>query len=307
MVSLFSSVSLSPSDWSLVYISGSVLTFSVASLGYTYFARLRSPLWLAIVKNMLALGFTLIFLVIQGASIFSLSWAHWPFMISGFIGLGMADLFLLGAFKKIGPGRSLILFAFQPVITGLLAYGLWGEAILPSHGLAIVFFILCLVFFSQESLEQKEKGGEMQGLLLAVCAVTCDATGVMLTKHGFYLTPEISALKVNGLRLVAALFFLLPAGAFFRPGLISGFLSLTGRQKPFLFLVCFSGAFLSLVFYMEAIRYGQLAVVTSAVLADPMIATALECVWLGKRPSRWLIRALVAFLCAVACLVFPLF
>lgn len=303
---------------SLIYITGSVLTFSVASLGYTFFSRARSPLWMAIVKNWLALFFTVAVLLFQSLSFQVFVMSYWPFLLSGFLGLGMADLFLLGAFQRIGPGRVLILFAFQPVFTGFFSFWLFGQEVLRGHLSAILFFILCLYFFSQESKEEntEEEGDsnesirastdqKRKGLFLALSAVICDATGVMLTKHGFDLNPGISAFQVNYIRLVAALAFLLPMGWRWSPKILQGFKGFNIKEKGALLFVSFSGSFLSLIFYMEAIRYGTLAIITSAVLVDPLVATVLECWWFRRRVSPWLVKALVAFLCAVLCLVLP--
>ncbi|MCJ8276205.1 MAG: DMT family transporter, partial [Bdellovibrionales bacterium] len=88
---------------------------------------------------------------------------------------------------------------------------------------------------------------------------------------------------------------------------VESFKKLSIKERLVAVLSSFFGTFLSLVFYMHAIRLGKLATVTSIVLTDPMMSTFFECLWLRVWPTRYLWIAIGCFLCAMFCLMYPQF
>jgi len=282
----------------------SVLTFSTAAIGFTYFSKKVSPLWMNLFKCLVCLFFSLPIVLYLNGKLWWDIHRVWPFLISGVIGLNFGDWMLLSAYRIMGPGRTLVLFGFQPFIAGGFAYFVWGEVIYPLQFVAILFFVLCLFLFSYERFK-KSGNWEFKGLLLALGGVFLDSVGVILTRYGFNETPHLTGMEVQYLRTLSASLSFLVFVPFVRIGFVEGLMSLSNKEKSLAVLSSFSGTFLSLVFYMQALKLGKLATVTSIVLTDPVISTFFECLWIRAWPSRYLWLALASFACAMFCLFYP--
>ncbi len=287
-----------------IYTFSSVLTFSTAAIGYTYFSQKVSPLWMNVFKCGVSFFFCLpVMIYLRGQVVWPLNVA-WPFFVSGFVGLNVADWLLLSAYKRIGPARSLVLFGFQPLIVGGFSYLFWDEKIFPIQLVAILFFVLCLFLFSYERF-RKTKKWEVTGLSLALCGVVLDSLGLLLTRYGFSLNSEFTGFDAQYLRTVAALFSFVIYLPFVKIGFVEGLKKLSHKEKGVAFIASFFGTFLSLVLYMQAIKVGKLATVSSIVLTDPVVSTAFECLWLRVWPSRFLWLALLCFFSALFFLFYP--
>ena len=126
--------------WSYFLALGANLAFSSASIVYAKYSVLRSPMWMNATKASIAFGaLTLLILVFPPETINLPAIAN--FALSGFIGLNIGDLFLLRAFVQLGPGRTLMLFGFHPLILGSLSWLLFGEQIAAYKLISVVFFI----------------------------------------------------------------------------------------------------------------------------------------------------------------------
>jgi drug/metabolite transporter (DMT)-like permease len=287
-----------------VFAFSSVLTFSTAAIAFTYFSKKVSALWMNIFKCLVSLLFSVPVVYFLNGQLWWDWSVAWPFYVSGIIGLNVGDWMLLSAYRIMGPARTLVLFGFQPFITGAYAYFVWGEALLPIQLLAIIFFVLCLFLFSYERFK-KSGSWEFKGLLLAFGGVFLDSLGVILTRYGFNENATLTGMEAQYLRTLAASLSFLIYVPFVKISFFKHYQSLNFKQKSLAFLASFAGTFLSLVFYMQALKLGKLATVTSIVLTDPVMSTFFECLWLRTWPSRYLWIALVSFFCAMFCLFYP--
>lgn len=287
-----------------IYAFSSVLTFSTAAIGFTYFSQKVSPLWM----NLFKCGVSFIVCVplmiqLRGTLIWPVAEA-WPFYVSGFIGLNLGDWFLLSAYKRMGAGRTLVLFGFQPFIAGTFAYFVWDEKLYAIQLFAIVFFVLCLFLFSYEKFK-KSGEWELKGLGLALMGVLLDSAGLILTRYGFQENPELTGFDAQYLRTLSALLGFFMYVPFMKIQFFAKMKSLTFKEKMVAVVSSFFGTFLSLVFYMQAVKLGKMATVTSIVLTDPVMSTGFECLWLRVWPNRYLWAALTCFLAAMFCLFYP--
>lgn len=287
-----------------LYAFSSVLTFSAAAIGFTYFSQKVSPLWMNIFKCLVAFLFCLPLVLFLDKKLLW-GWEEaWPFYISGIIGLNIGDWLLLSAYRRIGPARTLVLFGFQPFIAGGFSYFFWDEVIHPIQFFAIGFFVLCLFLFSYEKF-RRSGHWEIAGLVFAFSGVFLDSVGVILTRYGFNHNPNMSGVDAQYLRTLAALVSFVGFVPFVKIGLVSGFLNLTVKEKSVAVVASFFGTFLSLVFYLQAVKIGKLAMVTSIVLTDPMMSTLFESIWLRVYPSRYLWMAILSFMGAMLCMFYP--
>jgi drug/metabolite transporter (DMT)-like permease len=287
-----------------IYSFSAVVTFSAAAIGFTYFSQKVSPLWMNIFKCLIAFVFCSVSMLIMGLSPWQPFAKIWPFLLSGFIGLNIGDLFLLSAYKRIGPARTLILAGFTPFIAGSFAYFLWDEKIYPMRFVAILFFVLCLVLFSYEQF-RKTRSWEFRGLSYALIGVILDSAGVILTRQGYLFNPDFGGVEALYYRALAALLSFAIFIPFVKIRFIYHLKKLSIKESGIAVVSSFFGTFLSLVFYMQAIRFGKIATVTSIVLTDPMMSTFFECLWLRVWPTKYLWWAILAFLCAMFFLLYP--
>ncbi len=235
----------------------------------------------------------------------------WLLLLSGAIGLGIGDLFLLGAFVRIGVSRTLMLYGFQPLLLGIGAAFLFGQSFDTHRLIAIAFLIGCLLIFSLERYRET-RSWDFRGLILAIIGVVMDSCGVLLTRFAFEHSPHTQALEGHFIRCVGALLsyavvaLVIHArrrirGVAFAEtapviGLVSNFRRLDKKSRWLLFLGCFGGTYLSLCLYLTAIQVGHLASLAAISITGPMFAALLESLIERKRPSLYLITAFLFFL-----------
>jgi drug/metabolite transporter (DMT)-like permease len=277
-----------------IYALMATICFSTSSIVFTEFAHRTNAIWVNFLKVFVA------FVCAGIAMQFFFGW-QWMtthatilFLISGFIGLNVGDFFMIKAFQSIGPGRTLLLYGFQPVMVGIASYYLFGQTISPYKLIAILFLVGCLVTFSYERF--KEKGNwEFKGFLLALTFITLDSISLIMTRIAFDENPGLNAMQAHFFRCFGAVVGFWVLG-FFKPlGMFSRLKKMSVRARTAIISASFIGTFLSLAFYFKAVKTGHLASVTSIAITAPFLATLVESVYHKKLPSKYLIFALVQF------------
>ena len=292
--------------WSYIFALSSNLCFATASLVYTHYSKKLSVNWMNCFKATLAFVCTTILILILGQSS---NLAEIPlmsaalFFLSGVVGLMIGDIFLLQAFTILGPGRSLLLFGFQPVILGISAYFLFQQQIYSKHIFALLCFILCLFVFS---LEQKRKQGSwgLSALALALIAVSLDSLGILLTKEAFSIDAKISGFTANFYRNLGAMtgFAVL---SFFRPfHFFKTWKDLSKKSKTYISVGSFAGTFLSLNLYLIAVKFGHIASISGIAITSPIIASILERIVNKHKFSNYLFVAFACFAVGISILLF---
>lgn len=279
----------------------STTCFAGASLLFAEITRKVSPLWMNAFKATLALA-----LFILSAIVFQL-WVPLPSKVvyaliaSGVLGLAIGDIFLLTAYARIGAARTLILFGFQPFLVGLSAHFLFGQEFDWLKVLALVFFLFCLFTFSLEKFRQ-EGHWEWIGLAAALVGVLFDNSGLLLSRWAFDQVPDLGAIQTNVWRCGGAFVFFVLFSQWKNVGWKAGWQKLTPKWQRLAVLSVFLGTFLSLLFYLTAIKIGHLASISGVGMAGPMISAAFECVYYRKRPTWYLLVAMGFYLIGLAIL-----
>ena len=138
-----------------IYALGANLSFAIGVQFFTHYARNLSSVWVNCFKAIIA---AVLFLVtiytVGGFSPIKYQYLL-LFCFSGFLGLGLGDIFLIKSFSLMGPGRTMVLFSFQPLIIGILSYFLFSQTIDTKKFFAILFFIICVFIFSLETYKTK--------------------------------------------------------------------------------------------------------------------------------------------------------
>jgi drug/metabolite transporter (DMT)-like permease len=279
------------------------ICFASASIGFTHYTNKISSKWMNYLKAFVAtLGFSLVCLIFD-------LWEPLPqnvwltLMASGLVGLGFGDIFLLKAFAHLGSGRVLMIFGFQPLFLGFVASHLFNQEFSLVNFVAIIFLILCLFSFSLESYKTKGHW-DIRGFTYALIGVAMDGVGVLMTRAAFEAVPSLSPFYANWLRGVAACL------AFFIWALFSKDLRLwpiwktqSPKDQLFIFLSGFGGTFLSLSFYLMAIKTGHLASISAIAGTAPLFASGIDFLRGKSRPNRYFWSGLLFFLIGFGILI----
>lgn len=273
-----------------IYALSANISFALGSVFFAHYSRRFSSLWMNCVKASVGL-FCFFVVVVLTSGFHSISLLNFAiFFISGFLALGIGDLFLLQAFKQLGAGRTMVLFGFQPLIIGGLSFLFFDQIISGERLYAVIFLILCLLTFSYEIRKRTGKW-DVSSLSIAFIAIFIDAIGVIITRYAFNMNDSITAFEGNFYRCFGAVIAYVFI-SFFKPiKLFETFKILPHKTIGYVLLGAFLGTFLSLAFYLQAIKTGHLASISAISITAVMFASFFESIWEKQMPSKFLFLA----------------
>lgn len=285
-------------------ILGANITFSGSTIVFTYFSQKNSVIWVNLVKSLITwICFFISISLFVGWTKISYS-PLTLLLISGFIGLNISDILLLQAFTIIGPGRTLVLFSFQPIILGIAGYFLFNQSVNTGKLISIIFMIACLLVFLQE---RKNDTGKWQfnGFIEAFLGVTLDASGIILTRLAFEQMPTLTPFEGCFYRFSGALIGFLFLGFVVNPiKLKENFIQLSVKERATMISACLIGTYLSSVMYVTALKSAHLASISALAITGPIFASVGECLVTKKKPSKYLIVAFILFIIGILILSF---
>ena len=286
-----------------LYGLGANLTFALGSQIFTMYSRRISSVWMNFFKALVGLVcFGLSVSLFSSWNSISLTF-FLLFFSSGFIGLGVGDIFLLKSFSEMGPGRTLMLFGFQPLIIGILSYFVFGQTIDSTKFWAIAFFIFCLATFSIESF--KSSGSwNVRAISIAFLGMTLDGIGVVITRYSFDNNPLIGSMEGNFYRCIGAVSVFLILSIIRPFGFLQKWKMQTTRDKLFLCVGSLLGTFICLALYLKAMQTAHLATLSGIAITGTIFSSLFESIIERKWPSRYLILAFVFFLFGMNFLLF---
>lgn len=275
---------------------GANLSFALGSQSFTYFGKKVGSLWINTFKAFIALIFFVITVLLFEKFHLPNSEALFYLIISGLIGLGIGDIFLVKAFMEIGPGRTLVLFGFQPIVLGILSNVFLGQIISTQKLYGIVFCILCVLTFSYENL-QKYGEWNFKGIIYAFIGMSLDSIGLLYTRLAFEHDKVLTSLQANIYRIIGAFiaYYLL---SFFlgKINLFGNFYKMSRSKRILVVMGSLLGTFLSLALYLKAIQIGNLATISAISITGTMFSAIFECI-IGKHwPNKYLLVSFVFFL-----------
>lgn len=215
-------------------------------------------------------------------------------LLSGAIGLGIGDLALLEGFRKLGPGRTLVLFGFQPIVLGFLSFLILGQRTSGEQSLGIFFFVACLMILAHESWR---KTGEYQivPLLIALLGMVLDSVGVILVRSVFDANPDFNSMTMAFWRCIGAIAFFTLWGCVRPIYLWQLFRKQSGPAKLTVILGSLLGTYLALGLYTAAVKSGNLASVSGIAITGTLFSSLFECIVNKEWPSKHMILAFLAF------------
>ncbi|MBT3584405.1 MAG: DMT family transporter [Halobacteriovoraceae bacterium] len=274
---------------------GANLCFALGSQVFTLFSRRISSTWMNFIKATVALvAFGLTVTLLGTWHVIEVNY-FLLFLFSGIIGLGMGDILLLKSFSEMGPGRTLIIFSFQPLILGAGGYFLFNQTIDTQKFWAILFFICCVVIFSIESF-RRDRNWQIKGILMAIGGMTLDATGLLITRYSFDHNPELSSLEGNFYRCIGAIILFLIISKIRPVKIYDNFVKLVYRDKLLVIGGSLLGTFLSLSLYLKALQSAHLASLSGIAITGTIFSAIFEGIIEKRWPSKYLIAAFIFFL-----------
>ena len=253
-----------------------------------------------LIKNTIAFfGFSLITLYLLASGKESWTSSNWLsiafFLASGFLGLGIGDWFLFKGFQRIGSARALLVFSFQPLLLSIEGYLFFGQELSQKQSWAIVFMMACVWTISYEKF--RENGHwEWRGIFYAIIGVILDNIGIVLSRKGFDLSPNISAFSANGLRAFASIIPFLILAKIYREQIWKTLSLLPKNQQLHALGASFFGTFLSLTCWLTALKVGHIGSLAAVGSFNPIAATIWEWILNNRRPTKYLILSLLFFL-----------
>ena len=280
-----------------IYALLSNLSWGFSAQFYTLYSRKISPVWVNIFKCILGcilFGFTVIFTGGFSALPFG---AIGLFFLSGFIGLGVADILFFKSFSVIGSSRTIIIISFETLFVGVMSYYFFGQQISSVKFLSIFFLLACVFIFALENYKKTSKW-DWRIILIAIAGTILDSIGVIITRAAFNMS-NAAAPEANAIRFIGAV----AALAIIAPVMKARFFERLKRIPPKALLGISAGAFigtyLCMLFYLTALKTGNLAIISAMLCTGVIFAAAFECFLERKWPSKYLLAAIGLFLCAM--------
>ncbi len=270
------------------------LAFGTASIAFSRFSLSHSAHWMNQLKVSVAfVGFLLAFLIVENYVPLSLK-ANLFLLTSGFVGLCVGDLFLFRAFAILGPARTLILYSFQPFILAVYGYFMLAQQMSTSQMIAVTCMVGCVLTFV---LERNRTHGRLDlfQFFLAFLGIFFDAVGVMLTREAYETSPALGSFQVNTIRAIGAMigFFLVSPKSYGK--LFSDVKRMSRADQSIAVGAAFLGTFVSLSFYLKALKTAHVATLSSIAITLPIWVSLIEHIKLRTWPNRYLLVAFALF------------
>lgn len=278
----------------------SAILFSGASVIFARFSRSHSSLWMNLMKNLVALAAFLLAtaasLLWGGESLASLSGGSaLYFFLSGFLALGIGDWFLFRGYSRLGSARTIMVFSLSPLFLTIEGLVLFGQSLNLGQGVGILLMMACVWTISFEKF-RSEGHWEWKGIAFAFVGVLLDNIGIVLSRQAFDLSPGTTAFTANSIRCVGSVLPLLVMAQLSREKVFSSFRRLRWPDRSLVVFASFMGSFLSLSLWLTALKIGHIGGLAGVGSFNPISASLWEWALLRKRPSVYLIVALLLFL-----------
>jgi len=189
------------------------LCWSVAVIIFKSASRFLSPLLIVLLKNTIAtLCFVVLFFIfdipfwLSGLE----SLDYYKIIISGVLGMGIADLLFIKALSQIGANRVAIVNCFEPGVVYLFSVLMLGSFLTPKQlfGFLVVVVALLIISYEKDDIEIASSI-KRRGVLTQVLAVVLSSFGIVLIK------PVLSKLNASIASQLWVTFFRLFPGFIF--------------------------------------------------------------------------------------------
>lgn len=276
-----------------------VATFMFAAAG-----EKLSAIQLNIAKGVLAsilLGLCAVILGKIPAEIFTMQ--SFYLGLSGILGITIGDTAFFGALTRIGPRRALLIESLTPPLTGLIALVAIQEELTWSAWAGVFITVMGVTSVVLERSQPGETHVAADvfkvGLILAIIASICQATGVVIA-HIVLVDHEMEPLWAAFIRLAAALTGLLIAGSFMpnrgTKELVQNIQARAFGRKLWVmvFWATIMGTFFGLWLQQISLKYTSAAIAQTLLSTSPLFALAIARIRGEKLSPRAFLGTMVA-------------
>lgn len=279
----------------------SALAWAVGVILYRKLGAYLPPLQLNFIKNSLVLLMLAATLpLVHGLALPSISTGEIAIaVVSGVIGLALADTLYLKALNQLGAGRMGIIGNLYSPFVIALSFVFLGERLGP---LQIVGFVLVSSGVLLVSGRREREAGQasvMKGVLLGVLAILLMAIAIVMVKRVLEAQPLV---WVSLIRMGGALVGLLLIAA------VRGELrNLDPRRMrvhwPTLLLAAFVGQFLSTLFWLGGYKYTDAMIAAIINESSSAFIVLLAWLWLREPMDRRRAGGIALAVAGVGCMV----
>jgi len=179
--------------WTLTYVQ---FTFAVRGIGPSRLNRLRLSIALVCLLAVHAI-------VHRSPIPLDATAARWGWLIlSGVVGFAVSDAFLFRALLYLGAHRTSLLMALIPIVSALLAWGLFGERLTWMQLVAASVTVTGIALVVSARRRDDRAGGSLAGVLFALGAVAAQSLRYILSVQG--MSGGYPVLSTNVIQIVAA-------------------------------------------------------------------------------------------------------
>ncbi len=273
----------------------STLSFAVGAQAFYHIGKRVHYLWLGLFKSIVATIIFSILFLLKPSSNLGDGISFFQFFFSGFLGLGLADLFILKSFIILRPGRTLLLTGFQPFFVALFSFLFLGHSFAWEKIYGIICFVLCSLVLSKEKSDIPSYEA-MKGILYSFLGVLLNSFSCVLTRMACDQSPLMDSIEGNLIRLFGALACFAIFYRILGEGFIKKLSSFNTKDHFILIMGTIFAAVISLILYLIAVKDGDLATITAIGLSLPFFNYLFEIV-IDKRPvTRPMVLSLILFI-----------
>jgi len=287
------------------------LCWSVAVIIFKSASRFLSPLLIVLLKNTIAsFCFIVLFFVFEipfwlpGLETLD----YYKIIISGVLGMGLADLLFIKALSQIGANRVAIVNCFEPGVVYLFSILMLGSFLTPKQlfGFLVVVAALLIISYEKDDLEIASLI-KRKGMLTQILAVIVSSFGIVLIK------PVLSKLNASiASQLWVTFFRLFPGFVFtwilfvFKKNKAALLIPLKKKSTCLKIIVGSGlGTFLALSFWIVGYTNIQKPPIASILgQTSVLFIIILSYFFLNEKISKTKLGAMVIALFGVLCIVF---
>jgi len=281
---------------------GAAISWAGGVIVYKRLGETLSPLTLNLAKNVLVLGMIApTVLLVHGQQIPALPASAIALsLVSGVLGIALADTLYFRALNTLGAGRMGIVGNFYSPFVIVLSFVLLGERL---NGLQLAGFALVsggvLIVSSHDPHKRLSRAELRRGAMLGVTAVLLMASAIVMVKRILEVQP---LLWIVLLRLIGGVVGMLVLFAWRREPL-----PIPGRgihlRWPLLVLAAFLGQYVSMVLWMAGYKYTEASVAAVLNETASVFIVLLAALFLREGLDARRLAGVTCTLSGVACML----
>jgi len=160
------------------------LFWSIAVVIFKSLTQKISPFLVNALKNTIALVCFIITLSVLKIPLSAFTGQEYTkFIISGILGMGIADAIFIYSLSKIGANRIAILNCFEPIAVYCFTFFLLGTSLSTMESIGFIIVIISILVISYEKDQDDiDPNIKRQGIILQICAIICSALSMVMIK-----------------------------------------------------------------------------------------------------------------------------